>query len=122
MTGRRAPRLSALETYDAERETLNVIIETPRGGRTKFAYDPDREVFVAKRVLPQGMSFPFDFGFIPSTLGEDDDPLDVLVLMEEPVPVGALVPARLVGVIEATQTERDGETLENPRLIAIAES
>jgi inorganic pyrophosphatase len=66
------------------------------------------------------MSFPFDFGFIPSTVGGDGDPLDVLVLMDEPVPTGTIVPSRLVGVIEATQLERDGKAEKNDRLIAVA--
>jgi inorganic pyrophosphatase len=99
---------------------LNVIIEAPKGSRNKYAYDPDAELFVLKTVLPAGAIFPFDFGFIPSTLGEDGDPLDVLVLMDEPAFPGCLVPSRLVGGIDAEQTERDGETMRNDRLIAVA--
>ncbi|MBW3627736.1 MAG: inorganic diphosphatase [Gemmatimonadetes bacterium] len=99
---------------------LNVIIEAPKGSRNKYAYDPDEELFVLKSVLPAGAIFPFDFGFIPSTLGEDGDPVDVLVLMDEPAFPGCLVPARLVGGIEAEQTERDGATMRNDRLIAVA--
>ena len=119
---RRAPRLSDLAAVDPEDECVTVIIETPRGARTKLTYDPEREAFVVKKVLPQGMSFPFDFGFIPSTLGDDGDPLDVLVLMDEPVPTGSIVPSRLIGVIEAVQTERDGSSEENHRLIAVGEA
>jgi inorganic pyrophosphatase len=70
-------------------------------------------------VLPAGAIFPFDFGFIPATLGEDGDPLDVLVLMDEPVFAGCLVPARLIGVIEAEETKK-GKTERNDRLIAVA--
>lgn len=66
------------------------------------------------------MSFPFDFGFVPSTTGGDGDPLDVLLLIDEAVPAGTLVPSRLIGVIEATQTERDGSTMENHSVIAVA--
>jgi inorganic pyrophosphatase len=58
--------------------------------------------------LPAGASFPYDFGFLPSTRGGDGDPLDVLVLMDDPAFVGCLVPAKLLGVIEAEQTERNG--------------
>jgi inorganic pyrophosphatase len=112
--------LSELDPIDEEHDAINVIIETSRGARTKLAYDPDAGTFVAKKILPQGMSFPFDFGFIPSTTGGDGDPLDVLLLIDEPVPAGTLVPARLIGVIEATQTERDGSSMENHRLIAVA--
>jgi len=119
---RRAPRLSELATVDREAKCINVIIETPKGARTKLAYDPEREAFVVKKVLPQGMSFPFDFGFIPSTRGQDGDPLDVLVLMDESVPSGSIVPSRLIGVLEATQTEKDGACERNDRLIAISQS
>jgi len=118
----RGTKLSDLDPIDSTSECVNVVIETPRGARTKLAYDPDRTAFIVKRVLPQGMSFPFDFGFIPSTAGDDGDPLDVLVLMDEPVPAGTVVPSRLIGVIEAVQTEKDGETEKNHRLIAVSEA
>src|SRR5207249_955636 len=84
---RPSTKLSELDPIDGS-DAINVVIETSRGARTKLAYDDRREAFVVKKVLPQGMSFPFDFGFIPSTLGEDGDPLDVLVLRDESVPVG----------------------------------
>lgn len=116
----RTRKLSGLPSVDEETECLNVVIETSRDSRTKLAYDPDRGAFVVKQVLPQGMSFPFDFGFIPSTKAGDGDPLDVLVLMDEPVPPGTIVPSRLVGVIEAVQTEKDGTAERNDRLIAVA--
>jgi inorganic pyrophosphatase len=121
MTGR-ARKLSELQPVDGDTGAVTVIIETSRGARTKLAYDEKREAFVVRKVLPEGMSFPFDFGFIPSTLGGDGDPLDVLVLMDEPVPAGAVVPSRIVGVIEAMQTEKDGTVEENDRLIAVAEA
>jgi inorganic pyrophosphatase len=63
---------------------LQVIVETPKGSRNKFSYDPDQKVFMLKKVLPAGMVFPYDFGFLPQTLAEDGDPLDVLLLMDEP--------------------------------------
>lgn len=112
--------LAQLEPMDEEDGSVNVIVETPRGARTKLNWDKEREAFVVKKLLPQGMSFPFDFGFIPSTLADDGDPLDVLVLMDEAVPPGTIVPSRLVGVIEAKQTERDGTVEENHRLIAVS--
>jgi inorganic pyrophosphatase len=101
--------------------TWNVIIETPKGCRNKYNFDEERGVFKLGAVLPAGAVFPFDFGYIPGTRGEDGDPLDVLVLMDEPAFPGCLVSSRLIGVIEATQTERDGETMRNDRLIAVAE-
>ena len=70
-------------------------------------------------ILPAGAIFPFDFGFVPSTIGEDGDPLDVLVLMDAAAFTGCIVPSRLIGVIEAEQTE-NGKTFRNDRLIAVA--
>ena len=101
-------------------EELNVIIETPKGSRNKYDYDDKLGLFKLGGVLPSGASFPFDFGFVPSTVGGDGDPLDVLVLMDEPVFTGCLVRTRLVGVIVAEQTERDGETTRNDRLVGVA--
>lgn len=112
--------LAGLETNDPDSGELNVIIETPKGSRNKFNYDEERGLFKLGGVLPRGAVFPFDFGFVPSTIGGDGDPLDVLVLMDEPAFAGCLVPARLIGVIEAEQTERDGEAMRNDRLIAVA--
>jgi inorganic pyrophosphatase len=104
---------------DEETGALNVIIETPKGSRNKFKYDEKLGLFKLSGVLPAGAVFPFDFGYIPATQGGDGDPLDVLVLMDEPAFAGCLVSARLIGVIEAEQTE-DGKTERNDRLIAVA--
>lgn len=111
--------LPHIDTYDKESGDLNVIIDTPKDSRNKYSYDEKLNLFVLKGVLFAGASFPFDFGFVPSTLGGDGDPLDVLVLMDEPVFPGVLVPSRLIGVIEAEQTE-EGETERNDRLLAVA--
>lgn len=105
--------LEELETTDPETGQVNAIIESPKGSRNKFNYEPDRGLFRRGKVLPAGSVFPFDMGFLPSTRGEDGDPLDVLVLMDEPVFPICLVEARLIGVIEAEQTERDGQTMRN---------
>ena len=112
--------LTLLSAYASDSTELHVIIETPKGSRNKFNYDEKHHLFKLGGVLPAGAVFPFDFGFIPSTLGGDGDPLDVLLLMDEPAFPGCLVPSRLVAVIEAEQTERDGETTRNDRLIAVA--
>ena len=111
--------VARLEPFDGEGGDLNVVIETPKGCRNKFDYDSELGVFKLGGVLPAGAVFPFDFGFVPQTLGEDGDPLDVLLIMDESAFAGCLVPARLIGVIEAEQTE-EGETTRNDRLIAVA--
>src|SRR5947209_9102947 len=105
--------------WDSKTRQCKAIIETPKGRRNKFDYDPEYGLFSLGGLLAEGLAFPFDFGFIPSTAGDDGDPLDVMVLMDEPAHVGCLVELRILGVIEAEQTE-DGETVRNDRLIAAA--
>ena len=117
---RHAHPAATLPAFDPKTGALNAIVETPKGRRNKFKFDEERGLFVLGKVLPAGAVFPFDFGFVPSTKGGDGDPLDVLVLMDEPAFPGCLVPARLIGVIEAEQTE-EGTTVRNDRLLAVAE-
>src|SRR5438046_1358572 len=104
---------------DAKKGTCRAIIETPKGSRNKFHYDPDSNLFELGGLLPEGMMFPFDFGFIPSTRGEDGDPLDILVLLDAPAHVGCLIEVRLIGIINAEQTE-DGKSEANDRLLGVA--
>jgi inorganic pyrophosphatase len=104
---------------DSKKLICRAIIETPKGCRNKFDYDPDSGLFMLGGLLPEGMMFPFDFGFIPSTLGEDGDPIDVLVLMDAPAHVGCLIEIRIIGIIMAQQTE-DGKTESNDRLLGVA--
>jgi inorganic pyrophosphatase len=109
-----------LKAFDGKSDELNVIIETSKGSRNKYKYDPELGLFKLGSVLPAGAVFPFDFGFVPATMGDDGDPLDVLVLMDDPAFPGCMVAARLIGVIQAEQTEKDGKTERNDRLIAVA--
>jgi inorganic pyrophosphatase len=110
-----------LPPIDKKNGLLQVIVETPAKSRNKFAFDPKREIFVLKSVLPAGMVFPCDFGFVPGTRGEDGDPIDVLLLMDEPAYPGVLVPARLIGVIEGEQIDGKKRT-RNDRLAAVSEA
>lgn len=112
--------LADLPAWDPELGALNVIIETAKGNHNKYKYEPDTGTFQLHKVLPSGMVFPYDFGFVPSTVGDDGDPLDVLLLMDEPAFTGCRVPSRLVGVIEAEQIA-DGKSERNDRLLAVAE-
>jgi inorganic pyrophosphatase len=111
--------ISKLPPIDRGSGDLNIIIDTPKGSRNKFSWDEKRLLFELSGILPAGAVFPYDFGFIPNTRGGDGDPLDVLVLMDEPAFSGCLVRCRLLGVIEAEQTEK-GKTGRNDRLIAVA--
>src|SRR5690349_5541096 len=103
-----------------EEGSYRAVIEARQGSRNKLKYDAERGVFELDGVLPAGFSFPFDFGFVPSTLGEDGDPLDVLVFLDEPVQPGTVVPCRLLGVIEAEQKKKGERAVRNDRLLAVA--
>lgn len=100
---------------------LQVIVETPAGSRNKFAWDPNQGVYMLRKILPAGMSFPWDFGFVPKTKAPDGDPIDVLLLMDEPAYPGCAVPARLIGVIEGEQIE-GRKRKRNDRLVAVADA
>lgn len=110
---------SRLKPQDgSDKQMLRVVIETPKGSRNKFAYDPDQHFFELKKVLPAGMTFPYDFGFVPSTMAEDGDPIDVLVLMDEPAFAGCVLSCRPVGVIEGEQKGKKGKE-RNDRILAV---
>jgi inorganic pyrophosphatase len=111
--------IELLSPYDEESGAVVAVVETPKHGHNKFKYDVKTGLFKLAKVLPEGMNFPFDFGFIPGTMGGDGDPLDVLILMDEPAFVGCYLTVRLVGVIEATQEEK-GKKEKNDRLVAVA--
>ena len=111
--------LSETATFDDEGD-LRVVIETPKGSRNKYDYDPACDCMDLATVLPEGMSFPYDFGFVPSTLGEDGDPLDILVLMDAPVVPGCVVRSRLIGAIQAKQRKKEGKWTRNDRFLAVA--
>jgi inorganic pyrophosphatase len=102
-------------------DLIQVIIETPKGSRNKYAFDPKQKVFELKKVLPAGMAFPYDFGFIPSTRAEDGDPTDVLVLMDEPAFPGCLLKCRAIGIIEGEQGKKK-KTERNDRVVAVEQA
>lgn len=99
-------------------KAVQVLIETPEGCRTKYKFDPESGFFRISHVLPAGQAFPMSFGFVPNTLADDGDPLDVLVLADEPLQMGALVDVRLIGILQAQQGEQ-GNLEENDRLIGV---
>jgi inorganic pyrophosphatase len=110
-----------LAPFDKDKSAIVVIIETPKGSRNKYAYDTEQGIFSLTKVLPAGMAFPYDFGFLPRTLAPDGDAIDVLLLMDEPAFPGCSVKSRLIGVIEGEQI--DGKKrIRNDRLVAIAEA
>lgn len=98
----------------------NVVIETPRGSRVKFAYDTETGLFRVKKLLAMGFAFPWPFGFFPSTRAEDGDPLDVLILTDLDFPVGSLVQCKLIGGIAVEEGgSKQREKRRNDRLLAV---
>jgi len=108
-------------TTPLKSSSIEVVIETPKGSRNKFKYDPGSDRFKLSKVLPEGMVFPYDFGFVPATKGSDGDPIDVLVLVDEPTFPGCLLECRLIGILEAEQEAMDQKKKRNDRLIAVAQ-
>src|SRR6202158_4103631 len=109
-------RLPSLDQDD--NAIVQVVIETPKDSRNKYAFDPEQKVFELKKVLPAGMTFPYDFGFIPRTKADDGDPVDVLVLMDEPAFSGCVLKCRPIGVIQGEQGVKK-KTVRNDRIIAV---
>jgi inorganic pyrophosphatase len=107
-----------LDSLIPDENSLQVVIETPKGSRNKYAFDEKQRVFGLKKVLPAGMEFPYDFGFVPSTLADDGDPTDVLVLMDEPAFPGCVLQCRIIGIIEGEQGKKK-DRKRNDRIVAI---
>jgi inorganic pyrophosphatase len=118
---RTAQELEHLSAREPDSGLVHVVVDTPKGSRNKYKYDETLGLYRLSKVLPLGIAFPYDFGFIPSTRAEDGDPLDVLVLGEDALFPGCLVTVRLVGVIQAEQTEH-GKTFRNDRIIGAIET
>jgi len=109
-----------LEPFDStDKQMLRVVIETPKGSRNKFAFNAKGHVFELKKVLPAGMAFPYDFGFVPCTEAEDGDPVDVLVLMDEPAFPGCVLTCRPIGVIQGEEVGKKKKKTRNDRIIAV---
>jgi inorganic pyrophosphatase len=108
-----------LPVRDRATGLVHVLVDTPKGSPIKFKFDLQNGVYTISHILPAGAVFPFDFGSIPRTSAQDGDPMDLLILMEWPSFPGCLVPVRLIGALEAEQTQ-EGKTSRNDRLIGVA--
>jgi inorganic pyrophosphatase len=103
---------------DAKDGTCMAVIESIKGRRSKYIYDHKSKTFELKGLLPEGMSFPLDYGFVPSTLAEDGDAVDIVVLADEPAFAGAVLKVRVIGVVEAEQ-EKGKKSVRNDRIVGV---
>lgn len=103
---------------EAEDGGIRAVVETPLGSVNKYDYNADLDLFEVRETLPRGSEFPFDFGFFPSTLGQDGDPVDALILSDRGLDIGIVVSTRVIGVIEFSD-EKNGKAIRNDRLITI---
>src|SRR5579872_7618826 len=99
-------------------EIIEVIIETPKRSRIKYKYNPSERLYEINRILPHGLHFPFNFGFVPNTVAPDGDPTDVMIILDEPLFPGCRAVCRVLGVVQAEQTE-NGQSKRNDRIIAV---
>jgi inorganic pyrophosphatase len=93
-----------------------VVVETPRGSEAKLTYKPKKKLFVYTRPLPAGLAYPYDWGFLPSTLGDDGDPLDGLVIHKAASAPGVVIKCELLAALRVMQTE-NGESVRNDRYV-----
>jgi inorganic pyrophosphatase len=110
--------IAKLPAFHGRSRFVNIVVDTPKASPYKLKYEAETGIFRLHKALPLGMVFPFNFGFVPRTLGEDGDALDVLIINDYIMPTGAVVLGQLISVLEATQRQ-EGHTQRNDRLIAI---
>jgi len=103
-------------------DTVHIVVESPRGSTLKLKYEEAWHVMSVSRPLPSGVVYPFDWGFVPSTLAPDGDPLDAMVLWDVPSYPGVVLRCRTIGVIYVEQNKTNfdsSERVHNDRVLAI---
>jgi hypothetical protein len=99
------PSLNKLPTFSEDGD-VHVVIETPRGSRAKLAYDPKLETFALTKSLLTGLTYPHDWGFVPSTKAGDGDPLDIMVIHDAATFPGLVLTCRIIGVLQIEQKSK----------------
>ena len=92
--------LELIEVNESSPKIVNAIVEIPKGTSAKYEYNAELDTFQLDRCLPSSMKYPCSYGFVPSTLAEDDDPLDILIYNETPIDRGTLVECNVIGVLD----------------------
>jgi inorganic pyrophosphatase len=106
----------------ASRDVFHVVVESPKGATLKLKYDPHLEAMSVSRPLPVGLTFPFDWGFVPSTRGPDGDPIDAFAMWDVPAFPGVVLPCRALGVLQIEQNAVNFERsrrVRNDRVLAL---
>ena len=93
---------------------VHVVVETPRGSRAKFAYDPKLETFILSKSLLTGLTYPHDWGFVPSTKADDGDPLDIMVIHDAATFPGIVLTCRIIGILQIEQKRKEGRAERPP--------
>jgi inorganic pyrophosphatase len=114
----RMTALDKLAPHDDE-GALRVVVEVPRGCAVKLKYAPDLGAFEYGRLLPLGLTYPYDWGFVPGTKAEDGDPLDALVLADVSSFPGVVIPCRALGTVLVSQRNEKGKRERNDRLVVV---
>ncbi|MBV9563641.1 MAG: inorganic diphosphatase [Bradyrhizobium sp.] len=97
---------------------VHAVVETPRGSRAKFAYDPKLETFALSKSLLTGLTYPHDWGFVPSTKADDGDPLDIMVIHDAATFPGMVITCRVIGILQIEQKSKK-KSERNDRLFAV---
>src|SRR5258708_3741186 len=111
------PNLSNLPPFTEDGDVY-VVVETPRGSRAKFDYDPKLKSFTLSKSLLTGLTYPHDWGFVPSTKADDGDPIDIMVVHDAATFPGIVLTCRVIGVLQIEQKSK-GKTERNDRLFAV---
>jgi inorganic pyrophosphatase len=111
------PKFLNLSSFTEDGE-VRVVIETPRGSRAKLAYDPELEAFTLSKSLLIGLTYPHDWGFVPSTKADDGDPLDIMVVHDAATFPGLVLNCRVIGILQIEQKSK-GKAERNDRLFAV---
>jgi inorganic pyrophosphatase len=111
------PNLVKLPPF-SDNGDIRVVIETPRGSRAKLDYDPKLQTFTLSKSLLVGLTYPHDWGFVPSTKAEDGDPLDIMVIHDAATFPGLVLTCRVIGVLQIEQRSK-GKRERNDRLFAV---
>lgn len=112
------PHLESIEPF-VDDNVVRAVVETPRGSHVKLAFDPDLRTFAVTRGLTVGVSYPYDWGFIPGTRAEDGDPVDAMILHESPTYPGVVIDCRVLGMVEISQLSKKHGRETNNRLLLV---